>query len=127
MPWLVRQPSRSGRLFSIVGAVQAAGVVLTGFPAALTGPLDRIHAPNWPGRLVATSVKVLPPGPVAPPAKFPGVTETTARWAGAKWGRIHSGMATWRAAKTARVTAMAGMVRRISAPAATPRAKANAA
>ena len=54
-------------------------------------------------------------------------TEMTVRSAGAKLGRIHSGMATWTAAKMARVTAMAGTVRRISAPAATPRAKANAA
>ena len=46
---------------------------------------------------------------------------------GARLGRTHSGMATWRAAKMARVTAMAGTVRRISAPAVTPRAKANAA
>src|SRR6266487_3410733 len=82
MPWLVRQPGKSG-LFSIDGAVQAAGVVLTGCPAALTGPLDRIHAPNWPGRLVATSVKVLPPGPVAPPASVPKFTEMSVRSAGA--------------------------------------------
>src|ERR1700722_7601742 len=122
MPWLVRQPSKSG-LLSIDDAVQAAGGVVTGRAAAVTGPLDRIHAPNWPGRLVATSVKVLPPAPVGPPASFPKATEMTVRSAGAKWGRIHSGMAIWRAAKTA----MAGMVRRISAPAVTPRAKANAA
>ena len=44
-----------------------------------------------------------------------------------RWGRTHSGMATWTAAKTARVTAMAGMVRRMSSPAVTPRAKAKAA
>ncbi len=62
---------KSGGVFSIDDAVQAAGVVLTGCPAALTGPLDRIHAPNWPGRLVATIVNVLPPGPVAPAGKVP--------------------------------------------------------
>jgi len=62
------------------------------------------------------------------PARYPGeLTEMAVRSGGAKWGRIHSGMATWRAAKTARVTAMAGIVRRISAPAVTPRVNANAA
>ena len=47
--------------------------------------------------------------------------------AGSRFGRIHSGMAIWTAAKMARVTAMAGPVRRISAPTVTPRAKAKAA
>jgi hypothetical protein len=88
---------------------------------------SQIHAPGWPGMLVATSVRVLPPGPVAPPATRPGTTGMATRSAGAKWGRIHSGMAIWSAMKTARVAAMAGMVRRISAPAPTPRAKAKAA
>jgi hypothetical protein len=37
-------------------------------------------------------------GPVGPPASLPKATEMTARSAGAKWGRIDSGMATWRAA-----------------------------
>ena len=47
--------------------------------------------------------------------------------AGNRCGRIHSGMAIWMTAKMARVMAMAGTVRRISAPAVTPRVKANAA
>src|SRR5580700_3899443 len=107
---------------------QAAGVALTGCPAALTGPLDRSQAPGRPGRLTAKSVKVLPPGPVWAGEKSPCEVTGMATWSGgARLGRTHSGMATWRAAKTARVTAMAGTVRRISAPAVTPRAKANAA
>ena len=55
------------------------------------------------------------------------VTGMTVWRAGKRLGRTHSGMAIWMAAKMARVTAMAGTVRRISAPAVTPRAKANAA
>ena len=55
------------------------------------------------------------------------VTETVVWPGGNRCGRIHSGMAIWTAAKMARVTAMAGTVRRISAPAVTPRVKANAA
>jgi hypothetical protein len=45
---------------------QAAGVVLTGCPAALTGPLDRSQAPGWPGMFTAKSVNVLPPGRTVP-------------------------------------------------------------
>ena len=36
--------------------MQAAGVVLAGCPAALTGPLDRSQAPGWPGMPLARSV-----------------------------------------------------------------------
>jgi hypothetical protein len=64
MPWLARQatkaagPCPGGKAFPCAPAlwpvfptdVQAAGVVLTGCPAALTGPLDRSQAPGWPGR-----------------------------------------------------------------------------
>src|SRR5580704_3357897 len=130
MPWLARQSGKAERLFSIDSVVQAAGVVLTGCLVALTGPLDRSHAPGWPGTSVAVSVKVLPPGPVSarPRPEFSSeAIEMTVWRAGIRFGRIHSGMATWTAAKMARVTAMAGRVRRISAPAVTPRVKANAA
>ena len=49
-------------------------------------------------------------------------------WSGGnRCGRIHSGMATWAAAKMARVTAMAGTARRRTTPVVTPRVKANAA
>ena len=49
-------------------------------------------------------------------------------WLGAmRWGRTSSGMAIWIAAKATRVMAIAGKVRRMSVPAVTPRAKANAA
>ena len=49
-------------------------------------------------------------------------------WSGGmRCGRIHSGMATWTAAKMARVTAMAGSARRMRTPTAAPSAKANAA
>src|SRR6266550_1527209 len=144
MPWLARQPRKAtGPVVAPCGLapwfapglglvpstdVQTAGVVLTGCPAALTGPLDRSQAPGWPGMLRANSVKIVPPAPVSDGRAAPSeVTGRTVRSGGARLGRTHSGMATWRAAKTARVTAMAGTVRRISAPAATPRAKANAA
>ena len=42
-------------------------------------------------------------------------------------GRTQFGQAIWTKANPASVTAMAGMVRRISSPAVTPSAKANAA
>src|ERR1051326_4344660 len=58
--------------------VQAAGVVLTGCPAVLTGPLDRSQAPGWPGTPRANSVKVVPPAPVsdgmAAPSEVTGMT-----------------------------------------------------
>ena len=47
--WLV--PVFTPPVFAI--DAQAAGVALTGCPAALTGPLDRSQAPGWPGRLNA--------------------------------------------------------------------------
>lgn len=40
-------------LYCLSSAMQAAGVVLTGCPVALTGPLDRSHAPGWPGTFLA--------------------------------------------------------------------------
>ena len=102
--------------------------MLTGCPAALTGPLDRSQAPGWPGMVMANSVKIVPPAPVSDGMAAPSEVTGMTTWSGgARLGRTHSGMATWRAAKTARVRAMAGTVRRISAPAVTPRAKANAA
>ncbi len=103
-------------------------MVLVACPAALTGPLDRSQAPGWPEMLMARSVKVVPPGPVCDGRAFPSeVTGITAWSGGARLGRTHSGVATWSAAKMARVTAMAGMVRRSSAPPVMPRVKANAA
>ena len=44
-----------------------------------------------------------------------------------RWGRTQTGTANRTAAKTTRVAAMAGRVRRMSTPAVTPRAKAKAA
>ena len=44
-----------------------------------------------------------------------------------RWDRRRNPNAAWTAAKTASVTAMAGTVRRISMPAVTPSANANAA
>jgi hypothetical protein len=46
---------------------------------------------------------------------------------GKRFGRIHSGVMNWTAAKMARVAVMAGIGRRVSRPAVTPSAKANAA
>src|SRR5580704_14098435 len=121
MPWLVRQSGNAEGLAADT-AMQAAGVLLTGCPAALTGPLDSSQAPGWPGTPWVVRLKVLPPGPVIGPL-FTEVTGMTMWSAWARFGRTHSGTAIWRAA----VTARAGMVRRISAPAAMPRVKANAA
>src|SRR5579862_8841631 len=79
--------------------VQAAGVVLVAWPAALTGPLDRSQAPGWPRMVLACSVKVVPPGPVCDGRAFPSAVIGMTVWSGgARWGRTHSGIATWSAA-----------------------------
>ena len=96
--------------------------MLTGCPAALMAPLERIQASGWPGTVLAVSVPTL----IAADWKNDGPL-TTVRSGGRRCGRTHSGIATWTAAKMARVTAMAGTVRRMRAPVAVPRVKANAA
>src|SRR5580692_1656711 len=112
MPWLARQSKNAGPAFCIDGAVQAVGVVMVAWPAALTVPLERTQAPGWPGRSSAPRLKVLWFGWAlcnsdTPSSEAIGMTV----WlAGIRFGRIHSGMATWTAAKMARVTAMAGTV-----------------
>jgi hypothetical protein len=65
MPWLARQPRKAtGPVVDPCGLAlwfapvlptdaQAAGVVLTGCPAVLTGPLDRSQAPGWLGMVMA--------------------------------------------------------------------------
>ncbi|MEO3829466.1 hypothetical protein [Actinomadura sp. B10D3] len=58
---------------------------------------------------------------------FFALIATVAVSGGMRWGRIHSGIATWTPAKTASVIAMAGRVRRVRTPAVTPSAKAKAA
>src|ERR1700748_3180037 len=123
MPRLAMQaPAFEGAPFPTEGERQGAGIVLTGCPAALMAPLDRIQASGWAGTVLACSVPTL--SPAVPKNDGP---LTTVRSGGMRCGRIHSGMATWTAAKMARVMAMAGTVRRIRAPAAVPRVKANAA
>ena len=96
--------------------------MLTGWPAALMAALERIQAPGWPGTVLAVSVPTF----IDAAWKNDGPL-TTVRTGGMRCGRTHSGIATWTAAKMARVTAMAGTVRRMRAPAAVPRAKPNAA
>src|ERR1022692_3044637 len=125
MPWLVRQGVQAGLPLSAPG-LQAAGLVLTGCPAALTAPLESIQAPGWLGRNWTPNAKV----PLGPMRVGSWVKELIAAvvWSGAKrCGRIDSGMATWAAAKMTRVMAMAGTARRRRTPAVTPRVKANAA
>src|ERR1017187_2327450 len=121
MPWLVRHCVQAG-----LPVGQAAGLVLTGCPAALTAPEERIQAPGWLGRKSRVNPKV----PLGPMRVGSWVMELIAAvvWSGGKrCGRIDSGMATWAAAKMARVMAMAGTVRRRRTPMVTPRVKANAA
>src|SRR5579863_42428 len=101
---------------------QAPGIVLTGCPDALMAPLETIHAPGWPGTVLAVSVPTF----IAAAWKNDEPL-TTVRVGGMRCGRTASGMAIWTAAKMARVTAMAGTVRRMRAPVAAPRVKANAA
>src|SRR6185437_44811 len=131
MPRLVRQfASPAPGPLLIAAEVQADGTTVpTGCPAASAAPLDRIQAPGWPGRLSVASVKAKVCGEsVLKRFSVVSLLTATVVWlAGSRFGRIHSGMAIWRAAKMARVTAMAGTVRRISAPAVTPRVKAKAA
>src|SRR6266516_300206 len=131
MPRLVRQFARAGPgpLLLAAGEQADGTTVLTGCPAASAAPLDRIQAPGWPAKPSVASVKVKVCGEsVVKRFNVVSLVIATVVWlAGNRFGRIHSGMAIWRAAKMARVTAMAGTVRRISAPAVTPRVKANAA
>lgn len=61
---------------------------------------------------------------IGPPS---GSIGTVVRLAAARWGRSHVGTATWAAAQRANVVAIAGRVRRLTRPRATPRTKANAA
>src|SRR5215469_12365127 len=121
MPRLAMHRPGSGAFASEDGR-QAAGIVLTGRPAALMAPLETIQASGWPGTELAARVPTL----IDASAKNDGPL-TTVRSGGMRCGRTHSGMATWTATIMARVTAMAGTVRRMRAPVAVPRAKPNAA
>src|SRR5215471_1796515 len=101
MPLLARQSSPESPNSA---CMHAAGAVLTGFATASTAPLDRTQAPGWLVRRRAVKVKA-PCGEV-----WNEISETELNvvivWSGGnRWGRIHSGMATWMAAKMARVTA----------------------
>src|ERR1039458_8166495 len=103
MPWLARQLSHLGdppapRTRGSADS-QAAGTV-TGCPAALTAPLEVIQAPGWPGTWVAVTAIVPPVGKT-----FTCAASIVAivRLGGMRCGRIHSGVATWTAAKMARV------------------------
>jgi hypothetical protein len=123
-PWLARQSTPAGPPALLTIACVQAGTAPTGSPAALTAPLDRIQASGWPARLPVVSLKL----PRASSLNvMPRLIATVVWLAGNRLGRIHSGMAIWTAAKTTSVTAMAGTVRWISAPAVTPRVKASAA
>src|SRR5215831_2355607 len=130
MPWLARQLSSArggppGPRPPGIADSQAAGMVLTGCPAALTAPLEVIQAPGWPGTVAPVTAIVEP---------LAGYTFACAaaivaivRLDGRRCGRIHSGVTSWTAAKMARVTAMAGSARRMRRPVVTPSAKPNAA
>src|SRR5580658_6952444 len=124
MPRLAMQAPRlsEGAAFIGEGGRQAVGIVVTGCPAAFMAPLERIQASGWPGTVVAVSVPTL----MDAAWKNDGPL-TTVRSAGRRWGRTHSGTATWTAAKMARVMAMAGTARRMRAPVAVARVKAKAA
>ena len=97
-------------------------------PGGVDGPAGQEPGAGLAGEVLGAEVKLLS---LKPPCcseiccnEETGMTVCSA---GNRLGRIHSGMAIWTAAKMARVTAIAGTVRRISAPAVTPRAKPNAA
>jgi hypothetical protein len=98
---------------------------VTGCPAALTAPLEVIQAPGWPATRVAVTAIVDPP--VGKTVACAASIVAIVRLGGMRCGRIHSGVATWTAAKMARVTAMAGIARRMRRPVVTPSAKPNAA
>src|SRR6266516_6695965 len=103
MPWLVRQLGKSGEPLAAAWR-QAAGMVLTGCPAALTAPLERIHAPGWLGRCSTVNPKVAGLMRVGKLLQEPIVVVVWS--AGNRCGRSPSGMATWTAATMARVTAV---------------------
>jgi hypothetical protein len=86
--------------------------------------LDSIQTPGMFTEAVTLS---LPPLAFATPVMLAVLTAKVARSGVMRWGRIHRDMVTRAPVKTARVVAMAGRVRRMSTPAVTPRAKANAA
>jgi hypothetical protein len=107
----------------IVGS-QAAGMVPTCCPAALTPSLEMTQAPGWPGT-PAVSISL---GLALRLTVAPGAAIVVTVWlVGNRCGRIHSGVMNWTAAKMARVMAMAGIARRMTSPAVTPSAKPNAA
>ena len=84
--------------------------------------LEKIHAPGRP----VTGTVSWPLWPTLAVLRLT-VTAVVAVAGGRRCGRTTLGMMNWTAAKTARVTAMAGRVRRMMTPAVTPRAKPNAA
>jgi hypothetical protein len=84
--------------------------------------VDSTHAPGMAAFPVISSP--LPSGTQLTEA---GLTATVVRAGGMRWGRTKFGMMSWTAAKMTMVTAMAGTVRPMNAPAVTPRAKAKAA
>src|SRR5437870_12958704 len=111
-PWLARQSRPES---PATACMQAAGTVLTGFPAASTAPLERTQASGWLDRPPAVNMKVAVEicAEMRNPMSETELSVVIVRLGGNRCGRIHSGMATWRAAKMARVTAMAGTARRM--------------
>src|ERR1022692_2149520 len=93
IPRLAMQaPRLVGALFPFAGGGpgQAAGAVVTGCPAALMGPLERIQASGRPGTVVAVSV------PTLIDAAWKNDGPLTTVWSGGRrCGRTHSGTATW--------------------------------
>ena len=95
---------------------EGAGPVKS-WPAALMVWLDRTQEP---GLFTASSTVIRPPSDMLISVIPAGLNDEVAWRGGMKWGLTQLGMTTWTAAKTARVMAIAGRVRRISTPAVTP-------
>src|SRR5260370_4951406 len=122
MPWLARQSSQLPAPPD-PACTHAAGTVWVGCPAASTAPLEMIHAPGWPDRAPAAIVKA-PCVLFWNPARGVDPIVVTVRAGGNRCGRIHSGIASWRTTKMARVTAMAGGAGRGRTPGVAPPAGA---
>ena len=87
-------------------------MVLTGCPVALTPSLEMIQAPGWPGTVVAVNASL---GLAVRLTFAPAAAIVVTVWlVGNRFGRT-SGVMSWAAAKMARVMAMAGIGRRMSA------------
>jgi hypothetical protein len=104
--------------------VELGGILVTVRPEASMVRLDSTQAPVSLG---SVALICRPSGPNANVFRLEGVGSIVETTGAMRCARTSCGMATWTATKTARVIAIAMIVRRSSMPTVTPSAKAKAA